>query len=141
MTRILLADNDPMLLPILALHLGNEDYEVVCAEDGEAALAAARTGAPDLLVVNVGLTVGPRRTLYEFISDDPKLVKLPVIYLVAERTNSRASPPNLPAQTVIRKPVPIKELLGKIAEALDETDAAADEGEEADEADEQRHAA
>jgi DNA-binding response OmpR family regulator len=141
-TKILVADNDPMLLPTLALHLRNEDYEVVCAGDGEEALAAARSEEPDLLVVNVGLSVGPRRTVHDFICDDPQLLAIPVIYLVPERSTGRAAPPKLPAQSMIRKPVPIRELLGKIAGALagnlDEAETVTDD---ADEPDEQREAA
>jgi two-component system KDP operon response regulator KdpE len=125
--KILVADNDPALLPILALHLRNDDYEVICAPDGETALAAARTRAPDVLVVNVSLTVGPRRSVHDFISDDPQLLMIPVIYLVPERSSSRSGTPRLPAQSMIRKPVPVGELLRKIAAALGEPTAAADD--------------
>ncbi|MHC4128043.1 MAG: response regulator [Planctomycetota bacterium] len=141
-TKILVADNDPMLLPTLALHLRNEDYDVVCAEDGETALAAARNEAPDVLVVNVGLSVGPRRTVHDFICDDPQLLAIPVIYLVPERGTGRGTPPKLPAQSMIRKPVPIRELLSKVAGALSGDLAGAETpDDEADEPDEQREAA
>ena len=91
-----------------------------------------------MLVVNVGLSVGPRRTVHDFICDDPQLLAIPVIYLVPERGTARAAPPKLPAQSMIRKPVPIRELLSKVAGALAGTEIADDE---ADEPDEQREAA
>ncbi len=125
--KILVADNDPALLPVLALHLRNDDYEVTCVQDGETALAAARSETPDLLVVNVGLAVGPRRGVHDSISDDPQLLMIPVIYLVPERSSSRAGTPRLPAQSMIRKPVPIGELLSKIAAALGEPATTADD--------------
>jgi len=135
--KILVADNDPLLLPTLALHLRNEDYEVICAGDGEAALAAARSEAPDLMVVNVGLSIGPRRTVHDFICDDPQLLAIPVIYIVPERITGRVTPPKLPAQSMIRKPVPIRELLSKVAGALagglDSIETVADETDEPDE--------
>lgn len=115
---ILVADNDPALLPVLALHLRNEEYEVLCVEDGESALQTARSDRPDVLVVNVALSIGPRRSVHDYISDDPKLLAIPVIYLVDDRTSSRGGAPKLPAQSVIHKPVPIGELLAKIAAAL-----------------------
>ncbi|MHC4099665.1 MAG: response regulator transcription factor [Planctomycetota bacterium] len=134
MRKILVADSDATLLPILALHLRNEEYEVICAWEGEMAIAAARNERPDLLVVNVGMPVGERRNIHDFLSDDPELLCIPVIYLIAERNAPGASAPKLPAQSMIRKPVPTRELLSKVAAALGSGDAAAD-------ADQQKYAA
>ncbi|MHC4142635.1 MAG: response regulator transcription factor [Planctomycetota bacterium] len=131
--KILIADSDPELIPVLALHLRNEEYEVICAGQGEAAIAAARNERPDLLVVNVGMPVGERRSIHDFLSDDPELLSIPVIYLVAERNASGASAPKLPDQSMIRKPVPTRELLHKIAVALGRPEAA--------DADQQKYAA
>jgi CheY-like chemotaxis protein len=131
--KILIADSDPELLPVLALHLRNEEYEVVCAGEGEMAIAAARNERPDLLVVNVAMPVGERRSIHDFLSDDPELLSIPVIYLVAERSAPGTNAPKLPAQSMIRKPVPTRELLRKIAAALGEPEAA--------DADQQKYAA
>lgn len=116
--KILLADSDPALVQSLALHLRNDDYEVICAEDGEGALRAARYQRPDVLVVNVGLSVGERHTLHEYLSADPELLSFPVIYLVAERPSPGMKLPKLPESSMIKKPVPTRELLDKIAGAL-----------------------
>jgi len=131
--KILIADSDPELLPVLALHLRNDEYEVICAGEGEAAIAAARNERPDLLVVNVAMPVGERRSIHDFLSDDPELLSIPVIYLVPERNAPGASGPKLPAQSMIRKPVPTRELLRKIAAALG--------GPEAADAEQQKYAA
>jgi hypothetical protein len=86
--------------------------------------------------------VGPRRTVHDFICDDPQLLAIPVIYLVPERGTGRGTPPKLPAQSMIRKPVPIRELLSKVAGALSGDLAGAETpDDEADEPDEQREAA
>ncbi|MHC4427835.1 MAG: response regulator transcription factor [Planctomycetota bacterium] len=127
MPKILLADSDPELLPVLALHLRNEDYDVVCAGEGETALAAARNERPDVMVVNGAMPVGERRNMHDFLSDDPELLSIPVIYLVAERNTRGAAAPKLPAQSMIRKPVPTRELLRKIAAALGDPEAADDD--------------
>jgi CheY-like chemotaxis protein len=131
--KILLADSDPELILVLALHLRNEEYEVVCAGEGEMAIAAARNERPDLLIVNGAMPVGERRNMHDFLSDDPELLSIPVIYLVAERITRGAAPPKLPAQLMIRKPVPTRELLRKVAAALGRI--------EADDVDQQKYAA
>ena len=131
--KILIADSDPELLPVLALHLRNDEYEVICAGEGEAAIAAARNERPDLLVVNVAMPVGERRSIHDFLSDDPELLSIPVIYLVAERIAPGAKAPRLPAQSMIRKPVPTRELLRKIAAVLG--------GSEVNDADQQKYTA
>jgi two-component system alkaline phosphatase synthesis response regulator PhoP len=120
--KILLADSDPALLQNLALHLRNDDYEVICADDGEGALRVARYQRPDVLVVNVGLNVGERHTLHEYLSADPELLAFPVIYLVAERPSPGTTLPKLPESSMIRKPVPTGELLRKVAGALGAAD-------------------
>lgn len=132
-SKILIADGDPELLPVLALHLRNDEYEVICAGEGEMAIAAARSERPDLIVVNVAMPVGERRSIHDYLSDDPELLSVPVIYLVGERNAPGAGAPKLPAQSMIRKPVPTSELLRKIAAALGASEAA--------DADQQKYAA
>ncbi len=132
-SKILIADGDPELLPVLALHLRNEEYEVICAGEGEMAIAAARDERPDLIVVNVAMPVGEHRSIHDYLSDDPELLSVPVIYLVAERNAPGAGAPKLPAQSMIRMPVPTSELLRKVAAALGASEAA--------DADQQKYAA
>jgi two-component system response regulator VicR len=124
--KILVADSDPQLLPTLALHLRNEEYEVICVWDGGTAIDTARHERPDLLVVNMLLPVSERRNLHDCLSDDPELLMIPVIFLVPERDPPGSSAPKLPAQSMIRKPVPTRELLSKVAAALNESEPVAD---------------
>jgi DNA-binding response OmpR family regulator len=75
--KILLVDDEPTLLDTLALNLRASGYDVVTASDGAAALEAARSESPDLIVLDLmmpeldGLTVC--RTLRQ-VSDTPILV-------------------------------------------------------------------
>ncbi len=125
--KILIADDDANLLSVLALHLRNDEYDVVCANSGEEVIAAAAEEL-DLLVLNVNLTLPDGTGVYVYVSDDPKLLAKPVIYLVPERVTRGHAPPRLPAQAMIRKPVPVSELLRKISAALDEADGQGEHG-------------
>lgn len=48
--RVLVVDDDPDIVRLLNIKLGRAGFEVVTASDGEAALEAARTETPDVVV-------------------------------------------------------------------------------------------
>jgi class 3 adenylate cyclase len=51
--RVLIADDNPANVRILSMRLAAEGYDVVTAADGDAALAAARDGQPDLILLDI----------------------------------------------------------------------------------------
>jgi DNA-binding response OmpR family regulator len=51
--RILIVDDDPRLLHIVAMYLGIEGYEVSTAENGEDGLAKVEARAPDLVILDI----------------------------------------------------------------------------------------
>lgn len=116
--KILLADDDESLLPTLALHLQNEEYQVVCADNGVDALAAARQERPDVLIVNLELRYNDRTSFHDELIGHPELMGIPIIFLVGERPVRLGTVPKLPAQSVIFKPVPTNELFSKIELAI-----------------------
>ena len=75
--RILVVDDEPSLLEMLAFNLRSSGYEVVTAGDGVSALEQAQAEAPDLIILDLmlpeldGLTVC--RSLRQ-VSDTPILV-------------------------------------------------------------------
>ena len=117
-TKILLADGDTEMLLVLALHLRNEEYDVVCAADGQSALAAAKREQPDVILLDVGLELNETDRLADQISDHRELAHTPIIFLVGERTVRLGNVPRVPAKSVIIKPVPTRDLFEKIEQAL-----------------------
>ena len=55
MSSVLVADDDPHILDVVAHALGRAGHEVARARDGNEALMRARTEAPDLIVLDVGM--------------------------------------------------------------------------------------
>ena len=55
MAHVLVVDDDPKIRDLLRLYLVREGHRVTPAGDGEAALAAARTEKPDLVILDVML--------------------------------------------------------------------------------------
>jgi len=80
MNRILLADDDVELTEMLAQYLASEGFAVEAAHDGEAALAKARGGAFDLIVLDVMM---PRRNGFDVLRDLRAHSLMPVLMLTA----------------------------------------------------------
>ena len=53
--RVLLVDDEPAILRFLRLSFDAEGYQVEEAGSGKAALDILRAGAPDLLILDLGL--------------------------------------------------------------------------------------
>jgi DNA-binding response OmpR family regulator len=54
-TRILIVDDEPPIVNMLAYNLKRANYEVLIARDGEEALRQARQGQPDLIILDLML--------------------------------------------------------------------------------------
>lgn len=80
---VLCADDDEDILALLALRLERAGFAVATAEDGEAAVEAARSRRPALAVLDVMM---PRRTGLEVLAElkaDPELRGVKVVLLSA----------------------------------------------------------
>jgi two-component system response regulator CpxR len=80
MNRILLADDDAELTNMLGEYLGGEGLAVDTAHDGEAALAKARSGAFDLMVLDVMM---PKKNGFDVLRELRAHSLLPVLMLTA----------------------------------------------------------
>jgi CheY-like chemotaxis protein len=57
MPRILLVEDNELSRDMLSRRLARRGYEVLTAADGEQAVATARGGAPDLILMDMSLPV------------------------------------------------------------------------------------
>jgi two-component system response regulator CpxR len=79
-SRILLADDDIELTEMLGQYLGAEGFVVEAAHDGDAALARARSGAFDLVVLDVMM---PRKSGFDVLRELRAHSLMPVLMLTA----------------------------------------------------------
>lgn len=80
MNRVLLADDDTELTAMLREYLGGEGLAVDTAHDGETALAKARSGAFDLMVLDVMM---PKKNGFDVLRELRADSLLPVLMLTA----------------------------------------------------------
>jgi two-component system response regulator GlrR len=84
MARILVVDDDPALLRLLALRLRAEGHEVVEADSGEVALARLDQGLPQLLITDLRMAGMDGLQLFDAMHRRHPL--LPVLMLTAHGT-------------------------------------------------------
>lgn len=117
--RILAIDDMPENLEILRVRLEANGYEVVTAADGEEGLAAARSLAPDLILLDIMM---PRRdgiSVVRELKADPVLRSVPVV-LVTARSDTRDVVEGLDAggDDFLSKPFEHSALLARVRSML-----------------------
>lgn len=80
---VLVADDDPDILQLVALRLERSGYEVMAAGDGEQALNAAMERAPDLALLDVMMPKLDGYQVTERLREHAATKHMPVILLTA----------------------------------------------------------
>jgi len=84
MERVLLIEDDPILLENLTDVLRSENFEVLAASDAETALSLADTQVPDLIVSDIMLPGMDGLQLSRRLSNEPHTATIPIIFLTAK---------------------------------------------------------
>jgi two-component system, OmpR family, response regulator RegX3 len=114
--RILLADDEKDFLETVSYALRHHGLEVECVEDGEAALAAGRSGAYDLLLLDVMM---PKLSGIDVCRTLRSEGDLPIVMLTAKDAElDRVLGLELGADDYVTKPFSMAELLSRIRAVL-----------------------
>ena len=114
--RLLIVDDDPNLLVVLAEQLRADGYEVQTARDGEEALRRLRTGWPDLLIVDMMM---PRMDGLTLAREIKAQADLPIIVLSAiDAGDSKADLLEEFAEDYVTKPYHYPELRARVNRVL-----------------------
>ena len=110
--KILLVDDEPNILQFLELGLTNEGFEVETAQDGFAAITAARQFQPHIAILDVMM---PGMDGFEVCRMLKKTENIAVIMLTAkEEVEDRVKGLTLGADDYMSKPFSFEELLARI---------------------------
>jgi len=119
MSKILVADDEPHILKLVSFTLGNHDFEVVTAPDGGAAVEAAETEQPDLILLDVMMPVMNGYDAAKKIRENPKTRHIPIVMLSAKSQQREiAQGLDCGASEYICKPFTPKDLVQRVSEIL-----------------------
>lgn len=118
--KILVVDDDPVLLQAMHLRLRANQYDIVSACDGYSAVALAQKEKPDLILLDLGLPAGDGFTVLKRLKQFPALAPIPVIVLSARDPHGNETR-SLQAGAVafFQKPADNDELLGAMRTCLE----------------------
>jgi DNA-binding response OmpR family regulator len=116
MPKVLVVDDDPRLLALLAEYLGGRGFDVTTAADGEQGLALVHQGGFDLVVLDVML---PGKDGFAVMQELRKTLRIPIVMLTARGDDTdRIVGLELGADDYLGKPFNPRELLARIRAVL-----------------------
>jgi DNA-binding response OmpR family regulator len=114
--RILIVDDEPRILEVVATYLRRDGYQVETAVDGETARRRLTEFKPDLVVLDLML---PAVSGFEVLNDIRRDGDLPVILLTARAEESdRVAGLELGADDYVVKPFSPRELVARVRTVL-----------------------
>ena len=115
MSKILIADDDPLLVRLVAFKLEAQGHQVLQAADGEAALALASEHAPDLIVLDGMMPSIDGFEVLRRLKESDQTRDIPVIMLTARRLEKDVvSGLTLGARDYLVKPFIPEELIARL---------------------------
>lgn len=112
---ILVVDDQPMNSELLESYLVPEGYEIIKAEDGEAALKAIRENAVDLVLLDVMMPKMDGFEVCRRIKADERLRMIPIVMLTAlTAKEDRIKGIDAGAEDFISKPIDKGEVLARV---------------------------
>jgi len=119
MSRLLLVEDNEESRDGLARYLRRKGFEVLVAPDGQQGLEAARSGSPDLVLMDMSLPVLDGWEATRQLKADPRTRHIPVIALTAHAmAGDREEALAAGCDEYDTKPVEFSRLFGKIQALL-----------------------
>ena len=119
MATILLVEDHQEIWDFLSRRLKRRGYEVVVAQDGQEGLDKARSGKPDLLLLDMNLPVMDGWTVAKELKQDESTKRIPIIALTAHAmSGDRDKAIAAGCDDYHAKPIDFSQLLNQIESAL-----------------------
>jgi two-component system alkaline phosphatase synthesis response regulator PhoP len=116
---ILVVDDDPEIVRLVAAYLEDSGFGVIRAYDGEAALRAIRSAAPALVVLDVMLPGLDGLAILKTVRSDSRSAALPILLLTARSDDTdRIVGLELGADDYVTKPFHPREVVARVRAVL-----------------------
>ncbi|HEY2814938.1 MAG TPA: response regulator [Acidimicrobiales bacterium] len=87
-SRVLVVDDDPVILKLLEVNFEMEGFTVILAHDGDEGIEVARSEQPDIIVSDIMMPKKSGLELVTEIKGDPATRDIPIILLSAKAQNA-----------------------------------------------------
>ncbi len=119
MAKILVIDDDAVIVDLLRLRLGELGHQVIAAMDAYGAAGVASREKPDIITLDFQMPAGDGVTAYNRLRGNTFTLKTPIIFVTGTNPGDiLARIPNDPLVKVLQKPIEIEELCRLIAQLL-----------------------
>lgn len=119
--KILLVEDEPHILKLVAFILENNGYEVIEAFVGAEGIEKARDEKPDLIILDVMMPGLDGFEVAKMLTSDPKTKHIPILMLSSKaQFEDKMKGIDSGAMDYITKPFEKEELLQKVKECLEE---------------------
>jgi len=119
MARILLVDDEDLVISLVSRSLRAPGHDVLSATNGLEALACARRHRPDLVILDIIMPGMDGIELCARLRQDPALVEVPVLFLTARRAvQDRVEGLDAGGDDSLPKPFEINELEARVRALL-----------------------
>ena len=82
--RVLVVDDEPHIVKLVKLSLGNQNYDIVGITSGKEAISYANDNAPDILVLDLMMPGVNGYEVCQAVRENPKTKGIPIIILSAK---------------------------------------------------------
>lgn len=117
--KILVIDDEPLVVEVLKIRLKMNNYEVITASDGTEGIERAITEKPDLIILDVVMPGLDGYQVCQKLKEDRNTKTIPIIMLTAlGQSPGRKKGYSLGADDYLFKPFDDQELLNSVEKAL-----------------------
>ena len=119
--KILVVDDEPNILKLIASRLEANNYEVITALDGFYAIKKAHDENPDLIILDIRMPAGGGISVFDNLRANNSTMMIPVIFITAHPNEDIwREVMEKGAQGFITKPFNADDLLAKVKNVLKE---------------------
>jgi phosphate regulon transcriptional regulator PhoB len=117
--KILVVEDEPDAIELIAFNLESAGYDVVTASDGREGLKKARSAVPDLIILDLMLPETDGLEVCKILRRDPATSDIPIIMLTAKAAEiDRVLGLELGADDYVTKPFSPRELVLRVKRLL-----------------------
>ncbi len=116
--KVLIIDDDHAIIAALTVRLRVAGHEVIQASSGQAGLAQAQAGLPDVIILDIRMPDIDGYEVCRQLKADPRLAAIPVIFVSANATETTSQEAYETGGAVfIAKPYEPKDILNAVESA------------------------